>query len=399
MRGGKLYALVLSSIVSIAMSLPRLRNLLFVGLLLLVGGALLASYLLSWQPADREAAPLHCQGAAPALKPGQALKVMTWNIQYLAGKRYVFWDDLPDATGPDQRPTAEDLAFTLDEVVRVIRDEQPDLVLLQEIDDGSSATDDQDQLALIQERINDLYHCSAQAYEWKSAFVPTPHIFGSVGRKQATLSRYRIDSAERRQLPPRDGGLFDRLFGPRPAILVSHLPIDGGGELAVLNARFDRPQANDDTLERQVETTRTLLDELQARRTPWLLGGDLNLLPPGQYPYLLAPLRALPGRQRTGHPERALPDGAVAGRGQWRRPGSLVHALPQRPTGPGAGSDPRLPVPQPLADPSRCPGPAQRYAADLQPPAARRALPAAPLTGRAPGWTSGPARRMLRPHS
>ncbi|MBF3116414.1 endonuclease/exonuclease/phosphatase family protein, partial [Pseudomonas aeruginosa] len=215
MRGGKLYALVLSSIVSIAMSLPRLRNLLFVGLLLLVGGALLASYLLSWQPADREAAPLHCQGAAPALKPGQALKVMTWNIQYLAGKRYVFWDDLPDATGPDQRPTAEDLAFTLDEVVRVIRDEQPDLVLLQEIDDGSSATDDQDQLALIQERINDLYHCSAQAYEWKSAFVPTPHIFGSVGRKQATLSRYRIDSAERRQLPPRDGGLFDRLFGPR----------------------------------------------------------------------------------------------------------------------------------------------------------------------------------------
>lgn len=209
---------------------------------------------------------------------------MTWNIQYLAGKRYVFWDDLPDATGPDQRPTAEDLAFTLDEVVRVIRDEQPDLVLLQEIDDGSSATDDQDQLALIQERINDLYHCSAQAYEWKSAFVPTPHIFGSVGRKQATLSRYRIDSAERRQLPPRDGGLFDRLFGPRPAILVSHLPIDGGGELAVLNARFDRPQANDDTLERQVETTRTLLDELQARRTPWLLGGDLNLLPPGQYP-------------------------------------------------------------------------------------------------------------------
>ncbi|MGV8590751.1 hypothetical protein [Pseudomonas aeruginosa] len=54
---------------------------------------------------------------------------------------------------------------------------------------GFSATDVQDPLALIQERINDLYHCSAQAYEWKSAFVPTPHIFGSVGRKQATLSR------------------------------------------------------------------------------------------------------------------------------------------------------------------------------------------------------------------
>ncbi|MDI7110991.1 endonuclease/exonuclease/phosphatase family protein, partial [Pseudomonas aeruginosa] len=86
----------------------------FAGLPRVAGGPPPATYLLSWQPADREAAPLHCQGAAPALKPGQALKVMTWNIQYLAGKRYVFWDDLPDATGPDQRPTAEDLAFTLD---------------------------------------------------------------------------------------------------------------------------------------------------------------------------------------------------------------------------------------------------------------------------------------------
>ena len=99
------------------MSLPRLRNLLFVGLLLLVGGALLASYLLSWQPADREAAPLHCQGAAPALKPGSP-EGDDLEHPVPAGKRYVFWDDLPDATGPDQRPTAEDLAFTLDEVVR-----------------------------------------------------------------------------------------------------------------------------------------------------------------------------------------------------------------------------------------------------------------------------------------
>ena len=282
MRGGKLYALVLSSIVSIAMSLPRLRNLLFVGLLLLVGGALLASYLLSWQPADREAAPLHCQGAAPALKPGQALKVMTWNIQYLAGKRYVFWDDLPDATGPDQRPTAEDLAFTLDEVVRVIRDEQPDLVLLQEIDDGSSATDDQDQLALIQERINDLYHCSAQAYEWKSAFVPTPRIFGSVGRKQATLSRYRIDSAERRQLPPRDGGLFDRLFAAPGD--PGQPPADRRRRRAGRAQRPLRPPAGERRHPRAPGRDHPLLDELQARRTPWLLGGDLNLLPPGQYP-------------------------------------------------------------------------------------------------------------------
>ena len=46
------------------------------------------------------------------------LKVMTWNVQYLAGKRYVFWYDLPGGDGPDTRPSSEDLATTLDVIER-----------------------------------------------------------------------------------------------------------------------------------------------------------------------------------------------------------------------------------------------------------------------------------------
>jgi hypothetical protein len=68
---------------------------------------------------------LRRQNAAPALVPGQALKVMTWNVQYLAGKRYVFWNDL-DGRATMKRPLLDDMAFSLDEVARVIRDEQPD---------------------------------------------------------------------------------------------------------------------------------------------------------------------------------------------------------------------------------------------------------------------------------
>src|SRR5690606_32777428 len=107
---------------------PILLSLLFLALVLFV-----AVYALTWHPADRETAPVACSAPAPALQPGQALKVMTWNIQYLAGKRYVFWYDLADGSGTDERPTAEDIAYTLDEVVRVLRDEQPDIVLLQEL--------------------------------------------------------------------------------------------------------------------------------------------------------------------------------------------------------------------------------------------------------------------------
>ena len=123
-------------------------TLLLVVLAVVLIGALMFS--LTWRPDARETLPVSCSGTPPTLVPGQALKVMTWNVQYLAGKRYVFWNDL--AQGSDEAPSPEDMAFSLDEVARVIRDEQPDLVLLQELHNGARATDYQNQLQLLQER-------------------------------------------------------------------------------------------------------------------------------------------------------------------------------------------------------------------------------------------------------
>jgi hypothetical protein len=74
-------------------------------------------------------------------------------------------------------------------------------VLLQELDDGAKASDYQNQLKLLQERVADLYPCSTSAFDWKADFVPDRHIFGSVGRQLSTLSRYRLEHAERLQLP------------------------------------------------------------------------------------------------------------------------------------------------------------------------------------------------------
>lgn len=51
---------------------------------------------------------------------------------------------MKQARGDDGRPTADDMAFSLDEGARVIRDEQLDIVLLQELDDGAKASDYQD---------------------------------------------------------------------------------------------------------------------------------------------------------------------------------------------------------------------------------------------------------------
>ncbi|NBF03220.1 endonuclease/exonuclease/phosphatase family protein [Pseudomonas sp. Fl5BN2] len=259
----------------------RLLRVTLLSLLLI--GALLSGliYSLTWRPEAKESLTVSCSAKAAPLVPGQALKVLTWNLQYLAGKRYVFWND--QLQGEDERPTLEDMAFSLDEVARVIRDEQPDLVLLQEVDNGAKASAYQDQFKLLQERLADLYPCSTQAYDWKADFVPSPHIFGSVGRQLATLSRYRIEHAERLQLPVTPGHLISRQFQPKDALLLSYLPLSDGGQLVVVNTHLERARKVEDTQQKQVAAIIKVLDKLESRGTPWVIGGDFNLLPLGQY--------------------------------------------------------------------------------------------------------------------
>ncbi|MFG0632944.1 endonuclease/exonuclease/phosphatase family protein [Pseudomonas sp. xss_2] len=269
-----------------------LRNVLLFLLLMLALLWLLAEHL-SWQPSPRESVAVACQGPGKPLQPGQTLSVMSWNVQYLAGKRYVFWYD--QGRGNDTRPTREDLAFNLDEVARVIRAEQPDIVLLQELDKDAKASDYQDQLALLRERLADLYPCAVQTDEWKADFVPDRHIAGSVGRTLATLSRYPIAKAERLQLPNTASNALARLLEPQPALLVSYLPLADGGRLAVLNTRLSPYRPGSDLQRRQVAHVSKVLDRLETQGTPWLIGGDFNLLPLGQY-------RRLPPAQRGSYP-------------------------------------------------------------------------------------------------
>ena len=272
--------------------MPRLLRPILSGLLLLAAALASLIYSVTWRPDAKEVLALVCPATAPVLVPGQALKVMTWNVQYLAGKRYVFWYNLVDGSGPDLRPTREDMAFSLDEVSRVIRDEQPDLVLLQELDENAKASDYQDQLALLQERLVDLYPCSTQAFTWKADLVPDWHILGSVGRKLVTLSRYQIEHAERLQLPVAEANIISRQFQPKPALLVNYLPLNDGGQIVAINTQFDAPTLDNSNLLLQMQATGVLLDKFESQGTPWLIGGDFNLLPIGQFLRLPAELRA-----------------------------------------------------------------------------------------------------------
>ncbi|MBB2493617.1 endonuclease/exonuclease/phosphatase family protein [Aquipseudomonas ullengensis] len=268
------------------MSLPRPLRICLLALTSAAAILVALIYCLTWHPAAREEAPVACHIAAPILQPGQAIKVMTWNLQSFGGKGRTPQYQLEHTAPPTRQPSASQRAATLDQVVRILRDEQPDVLLLQELQDGARASDYEDQLALLMERLSDLYPCRSEAFYWRAAFVPHPRVMGSVGMKLATLSRFQMSSAERLQLPQAGGNPLTRPFGLKHALLVSHLPLNGGGELVAINSHLDGSSRGDDTLYRQVEMSGGLLEHLEQEGTPWVFGGDLNLLAPGQYPQL-----------------------------------------------------------------------------------------------------------------
>lgn len=268
------------------MPLPRSLRICLLALTSIAAILIALVYCLTWHPDAREEAPVACHIAAPILQPGQAIKVMTWNLQSFGGKGRIPQYQLDRTAPPTRQPSASQRAATLDQVVRILREEQPDVLLLQELQDGARASDYDDQLALLMERLSDLYPCRSEAFYWRAAFIPHPRVLGSAGMKLATLSRFQMTRAERLQLPQAGGNPLTRPFGLKPALLLSHLPLNGGGELVAINSHLYGPSQDDDTLFRQVEMSRGLLEHLEQEGTPWVFGGDLNLLAPGQYQQL-----------------------------------------------------------------------------------------------------------------
>lgn len=253
----------------------------------------------AFHPAAIQPEKIFGTGPDPVLESGQNIKLMSWNVQYMAGKNYVFFYDLLDGSGPDKRPTAVDIAATLKEVARVIRAENPDIILLQEVDDNARRTDYQDQLALLLELIPADYKFHASALYWKSSFVPHPKIMGRVGMKLSTISKYHIAASHRHQLPLRRVSAIRQRFELKRAVLETRLSVKGAKDFMVMNTHLSAFAQGEDTMQRQVEQLRHLLDQYTKEGSAWILGGDFNLLPSGDA------FQRLPDHQRLYYREKS----------------------------------------------------------------------------------------------
>lgn len=231
-----------------------------------------------WHPSSVQNAKVFNGSLLPIPKK-RTFTVLSWNIQFLAGKNYFFFYDDPDFNGPDCRPSEKDIDETSNEVARVIREISPDFVLLQEVDDGAVRTNYEDQGRRLLQLLPINYNNYAEAFYWKAKFVPHPKIWGSVGMKLLILSKWNLKNAVRYQLPSTDESKIRNLFSLKRAVLECHVPLSDNSELVIFNTHLEAFVRGSNVMQKQVVYIDRLLIEQERKKRLWIMGGDFNLLP------------------------------------------------------------------------------------------------------------------------
>lgn len=246
-----------------------------VGLLVLVASFFAWVYFSTFHPAQIESETVHSRASAPVLKPGQSLKVLSWNVQFMAGNQnnHFFYDD-----GHDPWPASDTVERVTKEVAEFIARHDPDIVMLQEVDDIADRTHNRDQSALLRELLPQ-YLVHTETFYWKAAYVPHPQINGRVGMKLLIMSKYAIGSATRYALPViTSDDILRQQFNLKRAMQQVNMPLTNGQELVLINTHLSAFAKGTDTMERQVAALMQRIESLP-ESTPWLVGGDFNLLP------------------------------------------------------------------------------------------------------------------------
>lgn len=247
------------------------------------------TFATEYSPPDTLALPTQCSGAPPRLQAGQRLTVLSWNLQYGASRKHHFFYDGGEAVWVPEA----DVAATVSAVSAVLRAEAPDIALLQEIDRDSDRTGRRDQLPDYIEAA--AAGCSSAAPYHLARFVPKPlhRPLGRVDMELGVLSRAAHGGATRHALALMDEPRLVQALNLKRALLTAELPVEGLDQpLAVAVTHLSAFSFGDGTLRKQVAA----LDAWMAARPPgqpWILAGDLNLLPPGDDPQRLTAERDL----------------------------------------------------------------------------------------------------------
>ncbi len=244
-----------------------------IGLLGLVFGT-------EYTPAAVEPLTGACEGEGKPLASGVPLTLVSWNVQFSGSRAYQFFYE-----GGKAVSVPEDVVkATATSIGEVLAGHHPDVVMLQEVDRDSARTHNIDQHAMIQAGTG--LPCGMSTPYWRSPYVPTPS-FERVGPVDMHLSLFAsgpLLSGSRQALALLKENRVVQAFNLKRALMSAEIPVQGlDRPLAIANTHLSAFSYGDGSMADQV---RALAAWMAARPAdqPWILAGDMNLLPVGDDP-------------------------------------------------------------------------------------------------------------------
>lgn len=192
------------------------------------------------------------------------LRVMTYNIKHGQGN-----DDCADPTVPEGDLPTVQCAVDLERAADVIREADPDIVALQEIDRFWARSGAVDQPAELAELL-DMEACFGANLEHPTdEHAADEHEYGTL-----ILSKFPILGCENTDLPtPEDW--------EQRGLLEARVDVDGVGEIAVLNTHLqaDRTDEEEEAVRQRTEQAEAVADRVKELDVPVVLMGDFNANP------------------------------------------------------------------------------------------------------------------------
>ncbi len=224
-----------------------------------------------YRPAETE--PLSVSSlSSHAPEAGKEMKILIWNIGYgaLGDNADFFMDGGKGVMTADKERVLSNITGIID----AIASEEPDLILLQEVDLSAKRSRFIDETQLLKDAFED--YQSVFAYNYRAMYVPYPlPAIGKVESGLVTLSRFGISEAERVALPcPFSWPV--RTVNLKRGLLVSRIPVAGTDKDLIL---IDLHLEAYDNGEGKIEQTRVLsalLKEAYDNGDYVVAGGDFN---------------------------------------------------------------------------------------------------------------------------
>jgi len=241
-------------------------------LLLFVGIALSSCDPLVNEFNDIEDAVMYRANSIIDASAKDTVKVMTWNIRFGVARLRFFGDGCGDRVILKKSEVYEGL----EGLAEKIKQEDPDILLLQEVDVQSKKTGYIDQAQWLLDNTD--FNYGAYGSMWESQIIPADGL-GRVNTGNLILAKWRLTEAERYQLPLRgDQEGLTQYFYLRRNVLKATVAMPGKSFIAV-NTHLTA-FATDTTKQKHINGFKTILDGIVAEGQNFVAGGDLNEIPP-----------------------------------------------------------------------------------------------------------------------